>query len=119
MKHSDARSVYLLKLFTHVPEESVEELKGRISGILCPDPDHEPPCPVPWSIRSPGFPEEEKGGRIISFVIYATKFQANEFRDAVQLLGEGEVQLFHSVDENGVAIDGSTVIEQYEIEHEQ
>ncbi|MEU9239244.1 hypothetical protein [Streptomyces sp. NPDC048385] len=29
-----------------------EELMDRLSEVLCPDPDHEGPCPVPWGMHS-------------------------------------------------------------------
>ena len=29
-----------------------EELMDRLTDVLCPDPDHEGPCPVPWAMRS-------------------------------------------------------------------
>jgi hypothetical protein len=33
-----------------------DELKESVSRLLCPDPDHVPPCPVPWSFDSVGQP---------------------------------------------------------------
>jgi hypothetical protein len=29
-----------------------EELMDRISEVLCPDPDHEGPCAIPWAMHS-------------------------------------------------------------------
>ncbi|MFL5993333.1 MAG: hypothetical protein ACJ736_03225 [Streptomyces sp.] len=29
-----------------------EELMDRIVELLCPDPDHEGPCPIPWGMHS-------------------------------------------------------------------
>lgn len=29
-----------------------EELLDRLGEVLCPDPDHEGPCPVPWAMHS-------------------------------------------------------------------
>ncbi|MEW2491233.1 hypothetical protein [Streptomyces sp. NPDC048411] len=29
-----------------------EELMDRLTDVLCPDPGHEGPCPVPWAMRS-------------------------------------------------------------------
>lgn len=29
-----------------------EELMDRISAVLCPDPSHEGPCPIPWAMHS-------------------------------------------------------------------
>jgi hypothetical protein len=30
-------------------KSQADELVDRIQRVLCPDPDHSPPCPVPWS----------------------------------------------------------------------
>lgn len=32
------------------------DLKESVSRLLCPEPDHAPPCPVPWSFDSVGRP---------------------------------------------------------------
>lgn len=29
-----------------------EELMDRLVDVLCPDPEHEDPCPVPWGMHS-------------------------------------------------------------------
>ncbi|MGI5437709.1 hypothetical protein ACQEV4_09780 [Streptomyces shenzhenensis] len=29
-----------------------EELMDRLADVLCPDPEHEGPCPVPWGMHS-------------------------------------------------------------------
>ncbi|MFE7356901.1 hypothetical protein ACFU8Q_27985 [Streptomyces sp. NPDC057543] len=29
-----------------------EELMDRLTDVLCPDPEHEGPCPVPWAMHS-------------------------------------------------------------------
>ncbi|MFG3018754.1 hypothetical protein ACGFZQ_09385 [Streptomyces sp. NPDC048254] len=29
-----------------------EELMDRISDLLCPDPNHDGPCPIPWGMHS-------------------------------------------------------------------
>jgi hypothetical protein len=33
-----------------------DDLKDPVARLLCPDPDHAPPCPVPWSFDSAGRP---------------------------------------------------------------
>lgn len=33
-----------------------DDLKESVSRLLCPEPDHAPPCPVPWSFDSVGWP---------------------------------------------------------------
>ncbi|MEU9102251.1 hypothetical protein [Streptomyces sp. NPDC048361] len=33
-------------------QEQHEKLMDQLTDVLCPDPDHEGPCPVPWAMRS-------------------------------------------------------------------
>jgi hypothetical protein len=33
-----------------------DDLKDTVARLLCPDEDHAPPCPVPWSLDSAGRP---------------------------------------------------------------
>nr|WP_206322531.1 hypothetical protein [Streptomyces sp. HNM0575] len=45
--------------------EQAEEIRERIGRLLCPDPEHAPPCPVPWSVSlrgsGPGSVEDAGG----------------------------------------------------------
>ncbi|NJC71992.1 hypothetical protein HC031_20055 [Planosporangium thailandense] len=43
-------SIWEIRLGIYATPQQAEEVKERISRMLCPDPDHAPPCPVPWSI---------------------------------------------------------------------
>ncbi|WP_157963552.1 hypothetical protein [Actinocorallia populi] len=111
------RSVYLVDLILDADvDDEVEEVKKKVLGLLCPDPDHRPPCEVPWEVRSSGSLEED-GSRVISVVLFATEAQVSEFVRSVELLDKGGVRFFREHDANGEEIDGSTVIEQYEIEN--
>ncbi|MBD0736450.1 hypothetical protein [Streptomyces sp. CBMA29] len=29
-----------------------EHVMDKLSAVLCPDPDHEGPCPIPWAMHS-------------------------------------------------------------------
>ena len=53
----------------------------------------------------------------VSFVFYATDDQAREILAEVSARGFREALLFKSVGEDGLPIDGSTVIEQFQVEH--
>lgn len=44
-------SVWEIRLGVHATEAQAEEIKERIARMLCPDPDHAPPCPIPWSAQ--------------------------------------------------------------------
>ena len=101
-----SRSVYQIS----VAASDTEQAKVTVARILCPDPEHAPPCPVPWESRS------SIDGGSVHFVIYATDDQAQEILAEVSTQGFGEVRLFKSAGEDGQPIDGSTVIEQFRIE---
>ncbi len=100
------RSVYQMS----VAAADTEQAGTAISRIFCPDPDHVPPCPVPWESRS------SVASGSVHFVFYATDDQAQEILAQVRTRGFGEIQLFKSVGQDGRTIDGSTVIEQFDIE---
>lgn len=31
-------------------EDQVSDLGSDFERVLCPDPEHQPPCPIPWEI---------------------------------------------------------------------
>ena len=47
---SDEAGLWELRLGIHATPDQAEEIRERIAALLCPDPDHAPPCPVPWSL---------------------------------------------------------------------
>ena len=101
-----SRSIYQIS----VAASDTEQAQAVVARILCPDPDHAPPCPVPWESRS----SIARGS--VDFVFYATDDQAREILAEVSAQGFGEIRLFKSTGEDGQPIDGSTVIEQFHIE---
>lgn len=42
-------SVWEIRVGVYATEAQANEAKERFVRLLCPDPEHEPPCPVPWS----------------------------------------------------------------------
>ena len=101
-----SRSVYQIS----VAASDTEQAQTVVARIFCPDPNHAPPCPVPWE-SGPGI-----GGGSVDFVFYATDDQAQEILAQVSAKGFSEVRLFKSAGEDGQPIDGSVVIEQFHIE---
>jgi hypothetical protein len=99
------RSVYEISLAA----SDTEQATTVIASIFCPDPDHEPPCPVPWESRS-------MIGSSVTFVFYATNDQAQQILAEVTAQGFSNARLFESIGEDGQPIDGETVIEQFQIE---
>lgn len=47
---SDEAGVWEVRLGLYCTGRQAEEIKEQISRLLCPDPGHAPPCPVPWSV---------------------------------------------------------------------
>jgi hypothetical protein len=101
-----SRSVYQISVAT----SDTEQAQTVVARILCPDPNHAPPCPAPWEGRS------SIAGGSADFVFYATDDQAQQILAEVGTQGLGEARLFKSTGEDGQPIDGSTVIEQFQIE---
>ncbi|MFE4330066.1 hypothetical protein ACFRQM_11540 [Streptomyces sp. NPDC056831] len=46
----ESPSVWEVRLGIYATRQQAEEIEERIAGLLCPDPDHAPPCPIPWSV---------------------------------------------------------------------
>ena len=42
--------VWELRVGVHCTAEQARDLVDRIQLLLCPDPGHPPPCPIPWSM---------------------------------------------------------------------
>lgn len=47
---SDEPGVWEVRLGMYATRQQAEEVKEGITRLLCPDPDHAPPCPVPWTV---------------------------------------------------------------------
>ncbi len=43
-------SVHELRLGIYATQQQADEIKERVIRLLCPVPDHAPPCQVPWSM---------------------------------------------------------------------
>ncbi|MCH6163122.1 hypothetical protein [Streptomyces marispadix] len=46
----DEPGVWEVRLGLYATQQQAEEIKERITGLVCPDPGRAPPCPVPWSV---------------------------------------------------------------------
>ncbi|WP_219509862.1 GntR family transcriptional regulator [Nonomuraea ceibae] len=51
----EPRATWKVGVDVYATEEQARELQKRIELLLCPEPEHVGPCPVPWSSwRHPG-----------------------------------------------------------------
>ncbi|ELS56108.1 hypothetical protein [Streptomyces viridochromogenes] len=64
----EEQSVWEVRLGIYATQEQADEIKEQIVRLLCPDPDHAPPCPVPWSVMMlrdcDAYPELREQARI-------------------------------------------------------
>ncbi|MFE9407091.1 hypothetical protein ACFYNY_35865 [Streptomyces sp. NPDC006530] len=94
-------------------EEAVA-LQEPVERLLCPDPDHEPPCPIPWSFslaEQTGGPRDTSTTLILG--VYAAHGQATQVARQVRaLVGEGRPVLVREGDPE----DFEELVEQYRIE---
>ncbi|MBN3931963.1 hypothetical protein IQ279_20425 [Streptomyces verrucosisporus] len=49
---SEEPRLWQVKIAVIATSAEHEELMDRLADVLCPDPDHEGPCPVPWGMHS-------------------------------------------------------------------
>jgi hypothetical protein len=97
------RSVYEVSFSA----SDTEQAENVVAGIFCPDPDHAPPCPVPWSSRRGAIDD------VVHFIFYTTYDQAQEILAEIIKQGFAGARLFTSTDADGLPIDGDDVIEQF------
>ncbi|MEE1786406.1 hypothetical protein PUR71_26395 [Streptomyces sp. SP17BM10] len=55
----DEPQLWELRLALLATPEQAERIKAQVTHLLCPDPDHAPPCPVPWSAALYPAPDDE------------------------------------------------------------
>ncbi|MFB6711821.1 MULTISPECIES: hypothetical protein [unclassified Streptomyces] len=46
---SENPSIWEVRLGIYATQQQAEEVEESIARLLCPDPDHAPPCLIPWS----------------------------------------------------------------------
>jgi hypothetical protein len=46
---AEHRAVWEIRVGVYATAKQVDELKERIQLLLCPEPEHASPCPVPWT----------------------------------------------------------------------
>ncbi|WP_227999016.1 hypothetical protein [Nocardia australiensis] len=47
---SDEKKLWEIRLGVIASETEAREVAEKIERLLCPDPDHAPPYPIPWSL---------------------------------------------------------------------
>jgi hypothetical protein len=77
-------------------------LKERIARLLCPDENHAPPCPVPWSF---GYAEDA-----LVVAVCATATKAGEVLERVRALAPATIA-------EADPADHEDLVEQYRVEN--
>lgn len=44
------RKIFEIRVGIYASDEQARDLLDQIRLMLCPDPEHQSPCPVPWAI---------------------------------------------------------------------
>lgn len=55
----DSERVWEVRVGLYCTERQARDVVDQIQLLLCPDPDHAPPCPVPWSTAHWSLDDEE------------------------------------------------------------
>ncbi|WP_180989524.1 hypothetical protein [Streptomyces cahuitamycinicus] len=86
-------------------------LQDPIERLLCPDPDHAPPCEIPWSFTVTGGDTDTSTALVLG--VYSSKDQATRVAAKVRTLAGGTRSV--AVDE-GDAEEWEELVEQYRFE---
>jgi hypothetical protein len=46
---ADDRAIWEVRVGVYATRQQAEDLKNQIQLLLCPDPEHASPCPIPWT----------------------------------------------------------------------
>ncbi|MEU2911405.1 hypothetical protein ACFYM3_05805 [Streptomyces massasporeus] len=104
-------SVYEIRIHDYPTSQEALALQDPIERLLCPDPDHAPPCEVPWSFTLAG--SDDGASTALVLGVYTSSGRASRVADRVRVL-VGETQ---SVDvSEGEAGEWEELVEQYRFE---
>ncbi|MER7479494.1 hypothetical protein ABTX60_17950 [Streptomyces sp. NPDC126510] len=110
MSPEDEAGVYEIRIHGYPNSQEALALQAPIERLLCPDPDHAPPCEVPWSFT---LSSAEGDSCALVLGVYTPGDQATQVAERVRtLVGEKHPV---SVSE-GEAEDWEELVEQYRFE---
>ncbi|GAA2280618.1 hypothetical protein GCM10010145_59390 [Streptomyces ruber] len=88
----DEPGTYEIRIHGCLSAQEALVLKEPVTRLLCPDPDHAPPCDVPWSCFTAGDDERADDGSeatVLVLGVYATARRAAQVADQVRgVVGE-------------------------------
>ncbi|MFF5366526.1 hypothetical protein [Streptomyces sp. NPDC013187] len=102
--------VYEIRIHGYPSPKEALALQTPIERLLCPDPDHAPPCEVPWSFTLSG---GEADSTALVLGVYTSEGRAMQVAEWVRtLVGEKHPVAVSA----GDAEDWEELVEQYRIE---
>ncbi|MEU0168191.1 hypothetical protein ABZ214_22440 [Streptomyces iakyrus] len=108
----DPPRVYEIRIAGHPSTEEALALQDPIQRLLCPDPDHAPPCEVPWSFTvADDGPDDDSTALVLG--VYASAGRAAQVAARVRALAGGTRPVALS---EGDAGEWGELVEQYRFE---
>ncbi|SMQ16580.1 hypothetical protein SAMN06272771_2950 [Streptomyces sp. Ag82_O1-12] len=107
----DEPRVYEIRVLGCPSSKEALALQAPIKLLLCPDPDHAPPCEVPWSFTLAGGDDGASTALVLG--VYTSRGRAAQVADRVRVL-VGEARSV-AVSE-GDAGEWEELVEQYRFE---
>ncbi|MGW7493286.1 hypothetical protein ACWGKA_03095 [Streptomyces luteogriseus] len=107
----DEPRVYEIRIHGCPTSQEALALQDPIERLLCPDPDHTPPCEIPWSFTLAG--GDDDASTVLVLGVYTPGGRAAQVADRVRTL-VGETR---NVDvSEGEAGEWEELVEQYRFE---
>ncbi|MEU3936149.1 hypothetical protein AB0E85_29545 [Streptomyces sp. NPDC029044] len=107
----DQPRVYEIRIAGYPSTQEALALQAPIERLLCPDPDHAPPCEIPWSFTLADSIDDASTALVLG--VYTSSGRATRVAAQVRALtGEGRVV---AVTE-GDAGEWEELVEQYRFE---
>jgi hypothetical protein len=78
---SEQRQVWKFSVIVQATESEADELGAAIARVLCPDDDHDGPCPVPWTVIRSGFEHVDADEAILWHESFAAERMAVDDSD--------------------------------------
>ncbi|MGW6543257.1 hypothetical protein ACWGBH_10420 [Streptomyces massasporeus] len=103
--------VYEIRTHGYPTAQEALALQDPIERLLCPDPDHAPPCEIPWSFTLAGGDDDAPTALVLG--VYTSSVRAARVADRVRVL-VGETRTV-TVSE-GEAGEWEELVEQYRFE---
>ncbi|MEU0898082.1 hypothetical protein [Streptomyces massasporeus] len=83
----DEPRVYEIRIHGSPTSQEALALQAPIERLLCPDPDHAPPCEIPWSFTLAGGDTDTSSTLVLG--VYTSSARTTQVADRVRaLVGE-------------------------------